>query len=455
MENRSQIIICGAGIAGISAAYFLMHTHGIRDIVLIDERPPLSLTSDKSTECYRNWWPGPDGAMTGLMNRSIQLLLELANQSQNIFQLNQRGYLYATARSQHATDMLQEAEQISALGAGPLRIHPNNLAAYPPLAAEGYSPDLDGADWIANPELIQKHFPYLRRDTQAVLHVRRAGWFSAQQLGMYMLNCCRQLGLILVSDRVTGIQQAGGRVTGITLASGRPVSCESLVIAGGPYSPELADYLGIQLPLINELHLKASIRDPLGVIPRDAPLIIWKDQQWINWTADELDLLSADPETEYLTKEMHSGCHTRPEGGAGSQMILLLWEYKTQAFKTPVFPPKFDEFYPEIALRGMSTAIPGLAQYIGKTTRPWIDGGYYTRTPENRPLVTPLQVSGTFLSGGFSGFGLMAACAAGELLASQVTGQGLPVYAPAFDLQRYQDPTYMAMIRTITGTGQL
>ena len=38
-----------------------------------DEGAPLSLTSDKSTECYRNWWGGPDNAMLSLMNRSINL----------------------------------------------------------------------------------------------------------------------------------------------------------------------------------------------------------------------------------------------------------------------------------------------------------------------------------------------------------------------------------------------
>jgi glycine/D-amino acid oxidase-like deaminating enzyme len=46
-----DIIICGAGIAGISAAYSLAVRQGIRRVLLIDERAPLSLTSDKSTEC--------------------------------------------------------------------------------------------------------------------------------------------------------------------------------------------------------------------------------------------------------------------------------------------------------------------------------------------------------------------------------------------------------------------
>ena len=76
--SHAQIVICGAGIAGIAAAHRLALHHRIKDIVLVDERSPLSLTSDKSTEAYRNWWPGPGDAMVRFMNRSIDLLEELA-----------------------------------------------------------------------------------------------------------------------------------------------------------------------------------------------------------------------------------------------------------------------------------------------------------------------------------------------------------------------------------------
>src|SRR5512139_4207828 len=93
----ADIVICGAGIAGIAAAYHLAVRRGIRDILLVDERPPLSLTSDKSTECYRNWWPGPGDAMVRLMNRSIDIMEELAEESGNVFHMNRRGYLFATA----------------------------------------------------------------------------------------------------------------------------------------------------------------------------------------------------------------------------------------------------------------------------------------------------------------------------------------------------------------------
>ena len=94
--HTAEAVICGAGIAGIATAYHLAR-RGVTDVVLVDERPPLSLTSDKSTECYRNWWPGPGDAMVAAMNRSIDLLEELARESGNVFGLNRRGYLYATA----------------------------------------------------------------------------------------------------------------------------------------------------------------------------------------------------------------------------------------------------------------------------------------------------------------------------------------------------------------------
>ena len=52
------------------------------DILLIDEHPPLSFTSDRSTECYRNWWSDPK--MLALMNHSIDLMEELADESGNV-----------------------------------------------------------------------------------------------------------------------------------------------------------------------------------------------------------------------------------------------------------------------------------------------------------------------------------------------------------------------------------
>ena len=96
MTQTADTLICGAGIAGIAAAYHLAVTQGVKNVILVDERPPLSLTSDKSTEAYRNWWPGPDDSMVRYMNRSIDLIEQVAEASDNRILLNRRGYVYAT-----------------------------------------------------------------------------------------------------------------------------------------------------------------------------------------------------------------------------------------------------------------------------------------------------------------------------------------------------------------------
>ena len=95
-HSKSRIVVCGAGIAGISAAYQLAVVHECDNVVLIEEGNPLSLTSDKSTECYRNWWPGPDGAMTKFMDHSIDLIEGLARTTDNRFNLNRRGYVFVS-----------------------------------------------------------------------------------------------------------------------------------------------------------------------------------------------------------------------------------------------------------------------------------------------------------------------------------------------------------------------
>ena len=105
-HKRYDAVVCGAGIAGVSSAYYLMQA-GLKKVLLIDQGAPLSLTSDKSTECFRNWWAGPDNTMVSFMNRSIDLMEQHARESNNRFLLNPHGYLFATA----SEDMVEVFEK--------------------------------------------------------------------------------------------------------------------------------------------------------------------------------------------------------------------------------------------------------------------------------------------------------------------------------------------------------
>ena len=99
--------------------------------------------------------------------------------------------------------------------------------------------------------------------------------------------------------------------------------------------------------------------------------------------------------------------------------------------------------------------IPAFARYFDRLPRAVVDGGYYTKTRENRFLAGPLPVEGAYVCGALGGYGLMASNVAGELVAGHVTGRPLPPYAAAFSLARYDDPTYCALLARWGDSGQL
>src|SRR5688572_11638843 len=145
-----RIVICGAGIAGISAAYHLAVGQGRRNVVIVEEGHPLGLTSEKSTEAYRNWWPGPDRAMTHFMSRSIELMEGIARATGNRIGLNRRGYLYATADAGKVSWLHDMAMTAEAAGSGPVRVHETASSPYVPSPERGFEVPVTGADLMTD-----------------------------------------------------------------------------------------------------------------------------------------------------------------------------------------------------------------------------------------------------------------------------------------------------------------
>jgi glycine/D-amino acid oxidase-like deaminating enzyme len=378
----------------------------------------------------------------------------LADESGNVFRMNRRGYLYVTANESSVVNLEMVSSRISSLGAGPIRIHSSSPLYYQPSSAEGFHDQATGADLLIGSDLIHKYFPYITDCAVAALHVRRAGWLSAQQLGMYLLETARGRGVRFESARVTGVDVENSRIRGVRLSSGERVDSPIFINAAGPYLKEVGKFVGMDLPVQTELHLKASVKDPLGAVGREAPLLIWTDPQSLPWEAEEREALAEDEETRWLTEPFPSGVHTRPEGAGESQTILMLWEYQTKVME-PIWPPKMDEQYPEVALRGLAVMLPRMKEYFGRMPRPQLDGGYYTKTRENRPLVGATGVEGAYIIGAVSGYGIMSACGVGDLLATHVTGGQLPSYASAFELSRYENPEYRKQLENWGENGQL
>src|SRR4051812_2822466 len=453
-HSSAKIVICGAGIAGVAAAYFLSLKNGVDDVTLVEPGNPLSLTSDKSTEAYRNWWPGPDRAMTAFMDRSIDLIEEIARVTGNRINLNRRGYVFASADSGKIDFLQTMAKSAETRGGGAARFHDTATSVYTPSPERGFDFALTGADVITDRSLIRRHFPYLSPRTIAVAHARRAGWLSAQQLGAAMLEAARERGVKLVRGKVVGIA-ARARVSAVQVEhAGEHGTLEAthVVLAAGPMQQEMAQLIGIDLPIYAERHHKVSFVDTQSAVPRSAPMMIWLDAQHLPWSDEERAALSEDAEARWLLEEFPAGVHGRPDG---AHATLVLFNHHGDAV-APAFPlPEPPPHYAEIALRGMSTMVPALQAYHGKPARPYIDGGYYMKTRENRPLIGPVQVEGAYISCAYSGFGVMASCASGELIAQHIMAGALPDYAPAFLLSRYQDAEYRALLEQWGDGGQL
>src|SRR5690606_30209181 len=241
------------------------------------------------------------------------------------------------------------------------------------------------------------------------------------------------------NGRVTAVDTSGGRVNNVSLrVDGRDhvVQTRVFINAAGPLVDEVGRLLGVEIPVFNELHGKVAINDPLGIVPRDAPLMIWSDPVTLPWEDEEREELAADESTRWLTEPFPAGVHFRPEGGPGAQTLLLLWTYHVEPAPA-VWPVRFEPEYAEVVVRGLARMVPGLAAYAGNFGRPYIDGGYYCKTRENRPLIGPLPVEGAYIFGALSGYGIMASQAGADLLAAHITGGQLPDYAAAMALGRY------------------
>lgn len=450
-----EIAIIGAGIAGIAAAYFLCRKHGRTSVLLIDRVPPMSFTSAQSGDNYRNWWPHP--VMTDFSNDSIDLLEELAIESSNVFSLTRRGYALATRRG----NIDEHIAELDKNGTGDVRVHANTGSERyePPIDADWQTAP-DGVDVLTDRELIQKVFPSFSSEISNVIHVRRGGDFSGQQLGQFMLEAIRAAGGNYMQGHVRGIERADGFRLDVEVDDGsQMVLADSILNAAGPFANEVAAMLGTDLPIRNYFQQKLAFEDTAAVVPRDLPFSIDLDVQNLAWSNAERDALLEDPELAWLAEPIAGGVHCRPEGGRDSRWVKLGWAYNDTASSAQedlANEPRRDDSFPEIVMRGASSLNPALRHYLdAMPTRRSHYGGYYSMTAENWPLVGPTSVDGAFVVGALSGFGSMAACGAGALSAAWLCGAPLPSYASSLSIARYDDAKLTASLRNAANKGLL
>ncbi len=454
-QGSTDVAIIGAGIVGIAVAHYLTSRHGVGRVVLIEQGDPMALTSAQSGENYRNWWPHP--VMRAFTDDAIDLMEEIARASDNRLRMTRRGYALVTRR-ENPEDLFAELERgYGERAAARIRFHKGGGTGYAPATSADWRSAPDGVDVLMDRILIRTHFPSYAHDIATVLHIRRAGDISGQQMGAWMLEQIRAAGGRLLRARLAGIEGAAPFTLRLDGVNGpATLRADRIVNAAGPFFAEVAAMLGETVPLQTVFQQKIAFEDRERAIPRAMPFSIDLDGQTLSWTEEEREILASDPETAPLTRPMPGAIHCRPEGGDNGTWLKLGWAYNRTSSDPHAEPPPVDANFPDVVLRGASRLNPALAAYIGRLPRGARHyGGYYPMTPENWPLIGPMRTPGAFMAGALSGFGTMAATATGALCAAWMQGKPRTGYADLFTLRRYDDPVLMAELRGDESKGVL
>jgi glycine/D-amino acid oxidase-like deaminating enzyme len=406
--RTADVVIAGSGIAGVAAAWQIATRLGTTSAVLVDPRPPLSLTSDRPGANYRDWWPQP--AMVALADRSIDLTEGLLAAGAE-FAMDRRGYLYVTA--ERAT-----ASSLAAVRAGRIEA--------------GVAP---GAAAVLGADELRARYPHLSPDLAGAILARRAGSLDTAGLGRAMLAIAQAAGIEVIRGEVIGTRLVAGRIGMVVVATADgavEVATERLLNAAGPFARRLATRLGWDLDLETVLRQKVVIRDPRGIVPRDAPFTIGLDR----------------------TGGLPAGVHIKPDTAGEHDTLKLGWA-RDQVASEPVVEPTCPPDFPQAVIARAATLVPGLGAYLAAPEIVAHDGGFYARTPDGLPLIGPHGPTGAFIVGGLAGFGSMMACATGELAAAWVLDEPRPALAAAFDPSRLGEPGTAARSTGAAPAGEL
>jgi sarcosine oxidase subunit beta len=332
----ARIVVAGSGAIGASVAYHLALL-GADDVVVADRGELCGGSTSRAMGGVRQQFS--TAAEVVLARESIEFLAALGPRF-----FRQVGYLFVATTEEGLVGLEQRRQLQSELGVPVERVDPSVV----PGLETG---DVLGAtccwsDGLADPPAVAREL--LRRAAELGVEVREH--VAADEL-----------------DR------------------------EVLVIACGPWSPELAARVGVDLP-IRPLCRQILETSPLSGLPHDLPMVIEEETGFhFRRRGDRLLLAMGDPEPR--------------------------WTFETTVDES-LIPDRLDRIahrYP-----------PAVAATV---ERSW--AGLYDMTPDAHPIVGRVA-DGVYAACGFSGHGFMQSPAVGRALAEEIL-----VGEPSLDLSPY------------------
>ncbi len=226
MVNAADIVIVGGGIAGSAVAYFASVHPALRGqrIVLVERDVTYAEASTaRSAGGLRQQFSTPENiALSQATLAMIRDIKSLFGPEADVG-FREQGYLLLASAS--GAEVLAENVVVQ-------RAHGADVA-------------------LLEPEALMRAFPWLAADDIASGALGRSGegWFDPPSFAGLLRAAARRNGVMLIQGAVIGVDRDAGCVQAVRLGDGSRIACGVLVNAAGAWSGQLAQMMGVSLPV--------------------------------------------------------------------------------------------------------------------------------------------------------------------------------------------------------------
>jgi sarcosine oxidase, subunit beta len=361
-DRTADAVVIGGGIVGTATAFWLSKS-GL-DTILVEARDGLStLTTAASAECFRAQFTEP--ALAPLARESIEFF-EHFSEHMGLpgwdIGLHQQGYLFITDDESMIPDLEAAVVQHHTLGVTDSEI-------------------LTG-------EEVRARFPFISPEVVGATFRQRDGWLSCHEVtqGFAKGSSAR----FFVKTRAMDVLVDDTGVSGVETTRGR-ISTRVVVNAAGPFAGVIGRMVGLELPLEPVRRQKVFIAS--AAVPPEAP----------------------------FTVDLVNDSYWRPESGGA----LMGWVDMDEPVTEPMENPLGDWDFPAICLDKVCRLTP-FFEKVGENLKKKdinVSAGQYVYTPDNQPLIGPVDdVPGFYLNCGYW-IGVMVSPMAGKRTADLITGK--------------------------------
>lgn len=219
MRTTADVVVVGGGVIGTAITYYLAR-HKVK--VCLVERNDIACGTSSACAIGVALQTKPPGPKQNLARSSVRLFHGLSEElDADIEFANEGGMLVAETEEQF--ELITDKAQKAAKSGLTMEI----LSAEQTLSRQPFlSPHIVGASYCAEDSTAN---PYL--------------------LAFAFVRAAKRLGAdIRTYTEVTGIERQGSQITAVVTSRGR-ILTDTVVNAAGPWSPELAEMVGVKLPV--------------------------------------------------------------------------------------------------------------------------------------------------------------------------------------------------------------